>query len=499
MLKQKAQNLTDFLRNETKTLQARPQRLEQALAKLRAQGSALDQEIPRISVEDSDSRRDELTKKIAKITEGTPERPDKKFLNDLNDLAYYLTSPYIELGWIGRANRAIFSALYSVADNPRYRSTIRHLLYGYIEFFDPKNSLTKKVARYITQNQKNLSKRWSRRVSQFGLLDHPNLIRNLGTETVKALPANFFVHEMSFPNVFESSKVRMLSLRASCELLARSSLDSGKHDQFLNTYFPENNLPRNTAGFLLEPIIGWFKNAELQNSALKQRVQSVLLESFGDPRMQGGLNSWPPLYLDKDDSKKRACQDKLIRWLTKDTLILFFKAIQKTAEQGSNSTALRHWQQRQEFWWRYLTKGHIDQAWVILGDRVSQQLDSLSSNDGLEIIKYGRFEAADNAAIIMRVGQSATVVEWSHNGAVWVCPNKHRAVPKMFSTGTYQDSELRAPRTESSATHAVRTDKIVRITHDVHKSWRAKLDSAIYDLNGVQLPDRHHQAFANRR
>ena len=221
-------------------------------------------------------------------------------------------------------------------------------------------------------------------------------------------------------------------------------------------------------------------------------MQSSLLENFGDPRMQGGINSWPPLYLDKDGSIRRACQDELTRWLTKDTLLLFFKAIQKTAEQGSDSAALRHWPQRQAFWWRYLTQGYIDQAWVILGDRVSQQLDSLSLDDGLEIIRYGRFEAADNAAIIMKVGQSATVVEWSHNGAVWVCPNNHSAAPKMFSTGTYQDSELRAPRPD-------RTGEITRITHDAHQNWRPKLDSAIRDLTGVQLRDRHHQAFANRR
>ena len=125
----------------------------------------------------------------------------------------------------------------------------------------------------------------------------------------------------------------------------------------------------------------------------------------------------------------------------------------------------------------------------MLGNRVSQQLESLSSNDGLEVIKFGQFEIADNAAIIMRIGQSATVVEWSHNGAVWVCPTSHGSAPKMFSTQTYKDSELRSPKNDAG---------VSRITHDVNHSWRPKLDTAIHDLTGIQLKDRYHAAFKMR-
>ena len=225
----------------------------------------------------------------------------------------------------------------------------------------------------------------------------------------------------------------------------------------------EQKLQRNAASYLLEPIIAWFKSPEQPDSPLKERVQSLILNSFGDPRMQGGANSWPPLYQDKDGQRRKACQDELTRWLTKDTLRLFFKAIKKTADtSGSDSAALRHWPQRQAFWERYLDQGYIDQAWVVLGSRVSEQLESLSSDDGLDVIKYGQFAIADNAAIIMRIGESATVVEWSHNGAVWVCPNNHGAAPKMFSTQIYEDSELRSPRNDA---------RVSRITHDV--TWLA--------------------------
>ena len=92
-------------------------------------------------------------------------------------------------------------------------------------------------------------------------------------------------------------------------------------------------------------------------------------------------------------------------------------------------------------------------------------------------------------AVLMRVG-AATVVEWSHNGAVWVCPCTHGAAPKLFSTQLYADSDLRAPRNDLS---------VSRITHDAHGSWRPKLDSAIHDLTGIQLRDRYQSAIIQMR
>jgi hypothetical protein len=289
---------------------------------------------------------------------------------------------------------------------------------------------------------------------------------------------------MTLPRSFDASKIKLLGLRASCELLTQSDQKSHHHDQFLDAYCPDNTFQQLTASYLVEPIFNWFRSNEERDPELKERVQGVILKSFGDPRMQAEKNRWPHFFSDKDGSKKRACQDELTRWLTKDTLSLFFKAIEKTAKvRGEDSAALRHWPQRQLFWERYLNQGYIDQAWVVLGRQISQQLDSISSTDGLDIIKYGQFPVGDNAAIIMRVGQSATVVEWSHNGAVWVCPNKHEDVPEMFNTRNYLDKELRAPKDDI---------EVSRITHDAHHSWKVKLDSAIHNITGIKLRDRYY-------
>jgi hypothetical protein len=135
---------------------------------------------------------------------------------------------------------------------------------------------------------------------------------------------------------------------------------------------------------------------------------------------------------------------------------------------------------------------------VVLGDQVSHQLDSLSSIDGLDVIKYGKFSIADSAVIIMKVGQDATIVEWSHNGAVWVCNNKNPFAPKMFSTGAYRESELRAPSGDRKGNPAARGSSISWIPHDANHSWRAKLDTAIHDMTGIELRDRYHPAVRTR-
>jgi hypothetical protein len=488
------QNLTNLVASETQIARARPQKLERALAELRSRPSLLDSEIPKNIEEDHEALQEKITRLISELRKEGSNHPNKK---SLDFVAYFLTAPNLEVGWV--AKRAVFGLLDSALENRRYRSTLRTLLYGYIEFFDPNRSSTAAMARYISQRQEGLNRRWSKRVASCGLLDHQGLVIRMGSDALRVLPSNFFDGVMTLPRSFDSSGIKLLGLREACEQLSGLDQAAGQHDQFLDAYVEENSLPRNLAAYVLEPLINWFKRSELESSALKERVQSLILRSFGDPRMQGGMNSWPPLYLDEDGSRKKSCQDELTRWLTKDTLRLFFKAIKRTAEtQGGDSAALRHWPQRQSFWERYLDQGYIDQAWVILGDRVSAQLHSLSSKDGLDYIKFGQFTLADNAAIIMRVGQSATVVEWSHNGAVWVCPNNHELAPKMFSTGTYRDRDLRAPREAIGITYAARGGGISRITHDVNHSWRAKLDSAIHDLTGIELRGRYLEGFRRR-
>ena len=494
MLLNKIQNLANLVSSETQIAQARPQKLERALTELLSRPSIIDSEIPKSTEEDPEALQEKITRLIWELKKEGSNNPDKK---SLDFVAYFLTAPNLKVGWV--AKRAVFSLLDSALENRRYRSTLRSLLYGYIEFFNPTSSSTAAMARLISRRQKDLNRRWSQRVSSCGLLDHQDLVNRIGSETVRVLPSNFFDVVMTLPRSFDSSGIKLLGLRSACEQLSGLDQATGQHDQFLDTYVEENSLQRNLAAYILEPMINWFKRSDLESSELRERVQSLILKSFGDPRMQGGMNSWPPLYLDEDGSRKKSCQDELTRWLTKDTLRLFFKAIKRTAEtQGADSAALRHWPQRQSFWERYLDQGYIDQAWVVLGERVSAQLNSLSSKDGLDSVKFGQFTVSDNAAIIMRVGQSATVVEWSHNGAVWVCPNNHESAPTMFSTGTYRDSDLRAPRGAAGITYASRGGGISRITHDANHSWRAKLDTAIHDLTGIELRGRYLEGFRIR-
>jgi hypothetical protein len=482
MLQKELQKLTNFIAGEAAILETRPSKLEEAFTDLFEKGSVLDAEIPDPE-KDDEAIEQKIQRIISELKNGSTDK------ESLNLAAYYFTAPNLNLGWNGK--RIILSSIASAIKLPRYRSTVRNLVYGYVQFFDPNSRTTDDVARLLTQHQEKLNRRWNTRISQFRMLDASNLLDRISGEVVKELPLNFFDRVMSLPRTFDASNLKLLSLRKSCEQLASLDQEQGLHHHFLDAYVSEQKLQRNAASYLLEPIIAWFKSPEQPDSPLKERVQSLILNSFGDPRMQGGANSWPPLYQDKDGQRRKACQDELTRWLTKDTLRLFFKAIKKTADtSGSDSAALRHWPQRQAFWERYLDQGYIDQAWVVLGSRVSEQLESLSSDDGLDVIKYGQFAIADNAAIIMRIGESATVVEWSHNGAVWVCPNNHGAAPKMFSTQIYEDSELRSPRNDA---------RVSRITHDVNHSWRPKLDSAIHDLTGIQLRDRHHAAFTTRR
>lgn len=478
MLTQRIHKLVQFIEIKQKESQRSNVLLEERFEETRKKYSAFEKIIPSRKAMDG-TLKDDLKKKLESLRNNNKELPNKNYLNDL---AFFFTTQSFPSSRSN--NQFIFALLKKIAGNDRYRSTLRSLLHGYIEYFDPLNRKTRRVANFLRKHQAQLSTRWQDRIVKGDLLK-PKLLDILSGKTITALPKNFLTQELSLPYVFESSNVRLLSLRKACQMLNNQDVRGIKQRQFLNNICPGQKLSRSTSVYILEPLMKWFTRGDLSEIPLQEQVQNILIESFGDPRMLGGRNSWPDLYMDQDGSAKQICLDTLTGWLTKDTLRLFFKAIEKTAEtiDNRNSPALKHWTERKAFWERYLDEGYINKAWVVLGKNISSQLDTTAGDRAFEGVSYGQFSIADNAVIIMQIGQSATVVEWSHNGRVWVCEKSHPNAPTMFLTTTYADRELRHPR---------HIDDVTGIQHDNSKQWRHKLDTALNELTGIELKSRYY-------
>ena len=191
MLQKEIKRLTRFIAGEAKILEARPLKLNEAFEQFLTEDSVLDREIPSAQ-EDDKAIEEKLERIISELKSGSSARPDKK---SLNLAAYYLTAPSLNLGW--SAKRTILSSIASVIHLPGYRSTVRNLVYGYIQFFDPNSRATKDLARLVAQNQESLNSRWKTRISKFGMLDSSSLLKRISEEILEELPRNFFDRRMT--------------------------------------------------------------------------------------------------------------------------------------------------------------------------------------------------------------------------------------------------------------------------------------------------------------
>lgn len=163
---------------------------------------------------------------------------------------------------------------------------------------------------------------------------------------------------------------------------------------------------------------------EAPSSEVREWIKVFLLRTLGDPRVRRG--EWAPV--------SPGSQSVLRRWLVKETLDLFFELIDATARDD-------HWQARKEFWTGYLAKDLIDDAWLILGTQARAlgraEIGRVGSTWALL-----RGAASDQSALLLRIG-GATVLEWSHSGAIrcWVAGDGR--APQLYRP-RYSGGTLRA-------------------------------------------------------
>lgn len=164
---------------------------------------------------------------------------------------------------------------------------------------------------------------------------------------------------------------------------------------------------------------------------LKVRIQRWLLTTIGDPRInpirwQGIEADLRALGHAEDADTLRLV---LKRWLVAASFEIFFRIMGRTTEDPEQ------WDAREKFWRAYLEKGHVAEAWFILGSEAERQArayrDELAEAGG-----FGRFKAGANpghSALLMTIG-NVIIGEWTHNGSCcfWQMNAVHR--PELYKS-----------------------------------------------------------------
>jgi hypothetical protein len=223
--------------------------------------------------------------------------------------------------------------------------------------------------------------------------------------------------------------------------------------------------------FFADRILGVWANTQPLETTRKT-LCDFFLRHYGDPRLAGNRTfQW------RGVSQKSL--NVLLAWLTGDTLRLFMKILEDTADDI--------WRHRQAFWMAYYNQQHIEEAWVVLGEEAASRARRLRISDSSLV--YGRLygSAPDKSVLIMRMGD-LILVEWSHDGALRAYRQSAPDIPELYQTN-YQASELRAVKSLDFHDGANMNPELRHSGSD-SGSWQRKARDFFRKNVGVYLPDR---------
>jgi hypothetical protein len=192
----------------------------------------------------------------------------------------------------------------------------------------------------------------------------------------------------------------------------------------------------------------------------RKTIENLFLQSLGDPRIT--KTGW----IQVSEPSKQV----MMNWLVKQTLELFFKILDESAD--------KIWEYRKAFWSAYYQKGYISDAWAILGDDAS----IIGRRIGDRKIAYGRLSGAysrNQSVLLLRIGQFV-VAEWSHNGKcrIWRDKNdKLTRIPKFHQVRPpYDASDLRAGADFEQVHHA-----------SPYGNWQGKIETFIRQHTNMRV------------
>lgn len=226
-----------------------------------------------------------------------------------------------------------------------------------------------------------------------------------------------------------------------------------------------------------------WRNAEPARD-LKVRIQKRLV-AIADPRTQTDRWKGIEAALRALGHSEDAETLRLIlkRWLVKASFEIFFRIMGRTTEDPVQ------WRAREKFWRPYLEKGHVGEAWFILGSEAKRQAETYPE-ELAEAGGFGRFDAgADpgHSALLMTIG-NLVVAEWTHNGSCcfWQTNAVHR--PELYGQhydGTFLRNTEKMRFAAQRQARQLGSDPLWEAqTH--HVNWEPRFSATIRRLTGIR-------------
>ena len=137
------------------------------------------------------------------------------------------------------------------------------------------------------------------------------------------------------------------------------------------------------------------------------------------------------------------------------------------------------WPDRKRFIKTYFNKGHINDAWFILGRKAYKERNKFLPNDlenSYGIIAQGG--NSDHSVLLLRIGD-IILTEWSYNGKVRGWHSNFTTTPEFYKK-KYTAKELRFEQINRER------GQIISIVHHP-RSWMHRLSKEIYKYTDIDL------------
>jgi len=319
--------------------------------------------------------------------------------------------------------------------------------------------------------------KWRERCGKYSFLGNDGP-RDFAAEWLSSsLPTQQVLEEASVSGVlgrsrfleeaFESLLVITHGMLSTKEMSARALdrvLSLSTHDGALR--FPENS--NSLASHLLLPFSKKEPAPDIQ-----ERIRKFLLDYFGDPRIS--RSSWHGV--------DRKARDIMRKWLVRVALEDFFRMLEKAAQVFPDYEFDRHWHHRQAFWSAYLERGHITDAWVLLGPKTHEFAKGILEEHAGAYGTLKGYGVLNNHSVLMMKVAGLTVTEWSHSGKcrLWGPDNKH--APLFYKNEYYRQALVTGADFEQIH-HAAEAGTWQRkVSLEIEKSTGVRLKSIDYMMS----------------
>lgn len=352
---------------------------------------------------------------------------------------------------------------------------LRYLAIIYLDTFSADSQSTKHIANFLQRYADKMGPIWLSARNEHCIFSPaqtiPHLANLLATQVGPATLADTF-SACGLHRSIAQSNVGLFAF----EQAVRSITDNFKRLEGIHATRTIIALSVNKEGSLIfgggSKVINILCNALLlpfshASPSAEQRteIEAFLLKHLKDPRLNAAC--W--------NGASYEAREVMLRWLTKQSLELFLEIVDNVV--NTSEDAKRMWQNRKRLWRSYLSKGFIDQAWVVLGRDGEEYAKKISSQPGQSQLSYGRlFHSTDvvkHIALMMKI-DSVIVVDWSHLGKCHIWPEKDPSAPAFYHI-SYSKIQLERGSEISFA-------------HDVHGTWMKKVTTEIFRRTGRQAP-----------